>query len=129
MKQSPLWLCLLALVAFPSQAADQPAPAPQKKQVKQQIYGYQLMTPEERSEYRAKMRAAATPEERQQVCEEHHAKMLERAKEKGVTLPAVPRCGAARPAPRRGMGRRDGQGMGPGPGMGPGMGPGSPPAQ
>lgn len=117
------WLLPLFLsTAFAVQAADQPAPAPQKKQVTQQIYGYQLMTPEERTEYRTKMRSAKTPEERQQACEEHHAKMLERAKEKGVTLPAAPRCGAGRPGPRRGGGRGPGAGpgMGPGGGMGPG---------
>ena len=119
-----LWLLpLLLSAAFAAHAADQSASAPQKKQVTQQIYGYQLMTPEERTEYRAKMRSTQTAEERQQVCEEHHAKMLERAKEKGVTLPAAPRCGAGRLGPRRGGGR--GPGGGPGMGPGAGMGPGS----
>jgi hypothetical protein len=77
-----------------------------------QIYGSQLMTQQERNEYRARMRAAKTVQEREQIRNEHHERMKERAKERGVTLPDTP--------PPRGMGG----GMGPGGGMG-GMGPGS----
>lgn len=119
-KNSLLLSALLAFAAFSVQAADEPAkaPAPVKKQARQQVYGYQMMTPAERTEYRSKMRAAKTPEERQQICEDHHAQMQERAKEKGMTLPEAPRCGAG--------GRMGGRGgrMGPGGGMGGGMGPG-----
>lgn len=80
-------------------------------QDKDQIYGSQLMTQQERNEYRARMRAAKTAEEREQIRKEHHERMKVRAKEKGVTLPDEP--------PARGMGG----GMGPGGGgMGPGMG-------
>jgi hypothetical protein len=69
------------------------------------------MTPQERSEYRGRMRAAKTQEEREHIRKEHHEQMKARAKEKGVTLPDEP--------PARGMGG----GMGPGGGgMGPGMG-------
>ncbi len=76
-----------------------------------QIYGSQLMTQQERNEYRTRMRAAKTAEEREQIRKEHHEQMKARAKEKGVTLPDEP--------PARGMGG----GMGPGGGgMGPGMG-------
>ncbi len=76
-----------------------------------QIYGSQLMTQQERNEYRTRMRAAKTAEEREQIRKEHHEQMKTRAKEKGVTLPDEP--------PARGMGG----GMGPGGGgMGPGMG-------
>ena len=76
-----------------------------------QIYGSQLMTQQERSEYRAQMRNAKTAQEREQIRKEHHERMKVRAKEKGVTLPDEP--------PARGMGG----GMGPGGGgMGPGMG-------
>lgn len=82
-----------------------------------QIYGSQIMTPQERNEYRARMRAAKTVEEREQIRKEHHEKMKARAKEKGVTLPDEP--------PQRGMGMGPGMGGGMGPGgggMGPGMG-------
>jgi hypothetical protein len=77
------------------------------------IYGSQLMTSQERIEYRNRMRAAKTAKEREQIRLEHHAQMQERAKERGVTLPDEP--------PARGLGR----GMGPGAGMGGGAGPGA----
>ena len=47
----------------------------------------QLMTPEERSAMREKMRTAKTPEERQKLAVENRAEMEKRAKEKGITLP------------------------------------------
>lgn len=55
-----------------------------------QVFGWQLMTPEERTAYQAKMRAAKTPQERAKIRAEHHKEMLERAKQKGVTLPETP---------------------------------------
>lgn len=79
-----------------------------------QIYGAQLMTRQERNEYRARMRAAKTVQEREQIRKEHHERMKERAKERGVTLPDEP--------PVRGGGMGPGGGMEPGNGMGPGMG-------
>lgn len=72
----------------------------------EQVYGWQLMTQQERNEYRAKMRTMKTAEERERYRMEHHKMMQERAKERGVTLPEVP-------GPQ-------GKGMGPGNGMGPG---------
>ncbi len=72
------------------------------------VFGSQLMTQQERGDYRAKMLNAKTPEEREAVRAEHHKAMVERAKERGVTLPESP-------PPRGGMGR--GAGMGQGGGM------------
>jgi len=72
----------------------------------EQVYGWQLMTQQERNEYRAKMQTLKTAEERERYRLEHHKMMQERAKERGVTLPEVP-------GPH-------GKGMGPGNGMGPG---------
>ena len=93
-------------------AADQ-SPAPKKAQTQNQgqIYGSQLMTKQERTEYRANMRAAKTAEEREQIRKEHHERMKERAKERGVTLPDEP------PVRGGGMGSGGG-GMGPGGGRG-----------
>lgn len=54
------------------------------------MYGSQLMTPEERAEQHNKMCAAKTDEEREQIRKEHHERMQERAKAKGVTLPEMP---------------------------------------
>ena len=47
----------------------------------------QLMTPEERTATQEKMRAAKTPEERQQIATATRTEMEKRAKEKGITLP------------------------------------------
>lgn len=93
------------------------------------IYGSQLMTQQERDEYRAKMRAAKTPEAREALRAEHHQAMQARAKERGVTLPDQPRTGSG---PGKGPGMGMGPGMGPGSGMGPrrdGSGPGPRQAQ
>lgn len=66
-------------------------------QKEERIYGSQLMTEEERVEYRSKIRAAKTAEERKQIRKEHHELMKERAKERGVSLPDDP------PAKGKGM--------------------------
>lgn len=50
------------------------------------IYGYQLMTERERTEFRERVRAAGTEQELEQIRSEHHAQMQVRAKERGVTL-------------------------------------------
>lgn len=76
-------------------AADDPAP----------IYGSQLMTEQERLEYRNTLRNAKTSEEREQLRLQHHERMLLRAKEKGVVLPEEPPAGG---------GMKPGGGMGPG---------------
>jgi len=49
--------------------------------------GNQLMTPEERTAFREKMRGAKTPEERQQIAQANRTEMQKRAQEKGITLP------------------------------------------
>lgn len=112
----------LALAAGVAPAADQDRAQTQtqdriQSQTQERIYGSQLMTRQERVEYRARMRAAKTAEEREQIRLEHHKQMQERARERGVTLPDMP------PAYGGGMGPGGG-GMGPGGGMGGGMGPG-----
>lgn len=87
----------------------------------EQIYGYSLMTPQERDEYRAKMRNARTAEERQAIREQHHVEMVQRAKDRGVLLPDTPPQAGGQMGPGGGMG----PGMGPGGGMGRGSGMGS----
>lgn len=87
-------------------------------QAAQQVYGSQLMTRQERIEYRNQMRALKTQEERNAFRLEHHQKMQERAKERGATLPDMP--------PAQGGGMGPGMGGGMGPGMGGGMGRGRP---
>ncbi len=89
-----------------------------------QIYGSQLMTQQERTEYRAKMGAAKTAAEQEQIREEHHARMKERAKARGVTLPDGAPAGGSGIGPGGGVGQgsggmgRGGRGMGSGGGRG-----------
>lgn len=98
-----LWLAVaLATASLGAQAETTP------------IYGRQLMTQQERIEYRDRLRAAKTAEERAEIRQQHHEAMQVRARERGVTLPETP--------PERTVGK--GMQLGPGGGMGPGGGPG-----
>ncbi len=112
----------LIAVAGPAAAADQ---TPGTTARTEAIYGYHMMTPQERDEYRAKMRNAANPAERQAIRDEHHAAMVERARERGITLPDRP-TGAGPRGPGMGRGMDPGPGMGPAEGRGPGYGPRGP---
>jgi hypothetical protein len=105
-------LCVALGIAVPAAAQMQSRDPDQDRE---RIYGYELMTPQERTEYHARMRALKTEQEREVFRLEQHRKMQERARVQGKTLPDMP------PADH-------GPGMGPGgKGMGPGgrsMGPG-----
>ena len=77
------------------------------------VYGWQLMTQQEREEHRAKMRSLKTEQEREAYRIEHHKRMQERAKQKGITLPDDPQpMGKGMRGPAGG----GGQGMGGGAG-------------
>ena len=100
-----------SMLALSSVAPSSHAQMSAQPQARQQFYGSQLMTPQERLQYREQMRNAKTEQERQQLRLEHHQQMQQRARQKGVTLPDEP------PA-NRGMGSgMGGGGMGGG-GMG-----------
>lgn len=79
------------------------------------IYGSQMMTEQERNEHRNRLREATSAEEKEQIRNEHHEQMKQRATERGVSLPDEP------PARGSGMGR-NGSGTPKGGGMGPGGG-------
>lgn len=85
-------------------AAD-PAPGDGKMQMQEQVYGSEMMTLEERAEYRAKIQAAKTGEAREQLRKEHHERMKARASARGVSPSDEP------PAKDNGMG--GGTGVGP----------------
>jgi len=87
--------------------ASEPAAAPQP--AKEQVYGNQMMTPQERAEHRTKMRAAKTAEEKAQVRSEEHARMKERAEQQGKVMPENPpaRGGGMGPGPAAGGGGRN----------------------
>jgi len=101
-------ICALSMPAGVASAADQELSQDQSQTEEQEpVYGSQLMTEQERAEFRTRMRTARTPEEREQIRAEHHQLMQERAKERGLTLPDEP------PARGGGMGP-GGMGMRPG---------------
>lgn len=52
-------------------------------------FGYGLMTPEERTAHRDKMRAMTSYDECKAYVGEHQTQMEARAKEKGATVPAI----------------------------------------
>jgi hypothetical protein len=88
------------------------------------VFGSQLMTQQERNEHRLRMQSANTAAERETVRAEHHERMLERARQQGVTLPETPPAQGTGRGMGGGRGTGPGGGMGPGPGAGRGMGPG-----
>ncbi|MGE0113976.1 MAG: hypothetical protein AB7T07_03700 [Steroidobacteraceae bacterium] len=105
-------IAMLIVTVVPGIAVAQaPAAAPVQtpaKETQELVYGRQLMTDAERAEYRAKMRTLKTQQEREAFRLEHHKKMQERAKEKGVTLPDMPL--------HQGMGMEQGRQVAPGSG-------------
>lgn len=56
----------------------------------QNIYGSEIMTPEERAEFRSKMQSAKTVQERERLRVDHEAAMQSRAKQRGITLEENP---------------------------------------
>lgn len=77
------------------------------------IYGWQLMSVEERRQHRAKMQSFATAQEREAYRKQHHEEMQARARERGVTLPDMPmRSGGPGPGARSGGGGGGGAGKG-----------------
>jgi adenylate kinase len=96
---------LVALAGLPVMsvmAAEEPG---SRDQV--QVYGWQMMTEQEREQHRNTMRNLHTEQEREAYRQQHHMLMKERARERGVSMPEEP-------MPRTGMG----SGMRGGPGMG-----------
>jgi len=134
---------LALLLAATSTAWAQDTAAPVKEQAqeqktkqvqkREQIYGSQMMTQQERNEHSAKLRAAKTEQEREQIRQEHHKQMQVRAKERGVTLPDEPTPGGKGAGKGSAPGKGSGKGKcgggkcgGPGPGPGGGGGGGGP---
>ena len=95
-------------------------------QAQVQIFGSQLMTAAERTEYQAKMRTLKTDKQRDAFRLDHHTKMTARAAERGITLPSTPPGVGAGPKSNTGLGVGPGSGMGSGQGApsGGGKGPG-----
>ena len=93
MKKILLATATAAMLAASFQiGAQQSAPAPQGP-VATRAQTEALFTQEERNQFREKMRAAKTPEERSTVRKDMQSTVEQRAKEKGVTLPRGPQGG------------------------------------
>lgn len=102
-------LSILAFSLLMALGAPVPAAADSHMRASERVYGSEMMTRQERSEYHDRMRALKTEQEREAFRQEHHQKMQERAKAQGKSLPDMP------PADRGpGMGPGGGKGMGPG---------------
>ena len=111
-------LMSVPLTVWPDPAAAQPAQTQAQTQTREQVYGSQLMTAQERSQYRERLRNATSAKEREKIQLEHHREMQARAQKMGITLPDAP------PMQGGGMGMGPGSGGGTGP-MGPGGGMGA----
>lgn len=112
MKRSILLTALITALSFHNGvllAATSDSP-PDRPQAQEQFFGSQMMSSQERAEHRAKLRAAKTDEEREQIRKEHHEQMKARAQSRGLTLPDEPPARGSRMAP----GGRMGGGMGSG---------------
>ncbi len=93
-----------------------------QSEVQQQdrIYGSELMTEQERNEYRDRMRSMQTEEERAALRAAHHEEMRKRAAAMGKELPEAP------PASPGQKGKKSQGAMHGTPGYGPGPGGGNP---
>ena len=86
-----VFVCLVLLTAPFALAANQAQEQERIQAQKQEhVYGSQMMTEQERNEYRARMQAAKTNEEREQIRMEHHERMRDRAKSQGLSMPDSP---------------------------------------
>ncbi len=105
-------LAVLAVLAAASGTWNGVVLAQDQVQVQTQIYGSQLMSSTERTEYQSKIRSFKTDIERESFRLDHHEKMKVRAAEKGLILPAVA------PSPGTGLSPKKGSGLGTGAGAG-----------
>lgn len=99
-------------LAAPVQAADQSRDpsthtTQAQQQQREQVYGWELMSEQERREHQNTMRSLKTEQEREAYRQEHHKLMQDRAKAQGKAVPDMPQGRA--PAAGSGMG----QGQGP----------------
>ena len=94
-----------------------------QEQARERIYGHDLMTEQERNEYRERLRAMNTEEERNAFRAQHHEEMKKRARERNMEIPDdVPAQGMGK---GKGKEMSHGHGKAYGHGQGSGSGPGS----
>jgi hypothetical protein len=89
----------------------------QEARTQQQIYGYDLMTEQERSQYRQQMNSLQTEQERAEFRARHHEEMRKRAEQQGKSLPdKVPEHAGHKGMPGHAAGKGPPQGGGKGAG-------------
>ncbi len=90
-----LQIAIVLVISSPGNfilAAAAPTPGQEntQNQEQDQIYGVQLMTEQERAEFRSRIRAAKNLEEKEVIRDETHKAMQERAESQGLVLPDQP---------------------------------------
>ena len=88
-----IWLlCLVGILMLGTGLADakEPTQSRDSLQKQEQVYGWQLMSEQERHEYQQRMREMKTSEQRETYRNQHHQRMQERAQQKGLALPDSP---------------------------------------
>lgn len=91
MKESLLIFLLASTLSFSTPIDQEHILDITTQQNQEQIYGSDLMTQDERSDYLSEIRKAATAAEQERIRKEHIDRMQTRAKKRGVTLPEGPR--------------------------------------
>ena len=76
------------------------------------VYGWNMMTEQERIQHRETIRNLKTEEEKERFRIEHHKKMQKRAEERGVSIPDMPMHRDSMSPMRGGMGSGSGSGKG-----------------
>lgn len=82
-------LAWMAILPARPALAQEPPPRP-AAQPRELIYCAELMSHEEREAYRARMRAARSPEEKAAVRNAHRQEMQERVRQRGGDTPCEP---------------------------------------
>ncbi len=85
-----LIVSILAIAPLATYAADSEVQQRVESQAQSHIYGWQLMSEEERKEYREKMRKMKNEEAREEFRMQHQQMMRERAMERDIELPSAP---------------------------------------
>ena len=83
-------LLVLVIPGALAQTVPEPEPVTAATAPQPLLHGWQLMSDDERSHYRATMRGLETPEEREQLRKAIHEAMKIRARERGLKLPDEP---------------------------------------
>jgi hypothetical protein len=78
-------------------------------QQQEDVYGWQMMSEQERHEHQQQMREMKTEPEREAFRKQHHEKMQERARQQGLTLPDSPGPHGKGMGPGSGYQRRGGK--------------------